>query len=422
MHESAKRALLIAYHFPPIKASSGLERTLSLVRHLPANGWQPLVLTASPRSYGSTSNERMDAVPAGAEVRRAFALDAARHLSIGGRYPDWLALPDRWSTWLLGAVPVGLAMMLRHRPSVIWSTYPTATAHLIGYALHRLSGLPWVADFRDPMVEFVEREKRWYPADERLRRIRLFAERLAATHASALTFCTEGARSICAARYPQVDPTCLRVVPNGFDESAFSGLRARPTQADQRTLTLLHSGTIYPSPDRDPTYFLRALARVNGARSDDERPLRVILRGSGVEDLYAGLVNELGLQDCVEFAPLVDYRTALQEMLDVDGLLLFQGYSSNPAIPAKVYEYFRSGRPMLALADEQGDTARLLRALGVGRRAPLDDEDAICAALKRFVAGIENGVERGMAAETARQFERARSADAMAQVMEDVVT
>jgi glycosyltransferase involved in cell wall biosynthesis len=416
------KALLVAFHFPPIKASSGLERTLSLVRHLPAHGWQPLVLSASPRAYASTSDERMATIPPGTLVHRAFALDVPRHLAVAGRYPDWLALPDRWSSWWFGAVPAGLAMIRRHKPRVIWSTYPTATAHLVGYTLHRLTGVPWVADFRDPMVEFVEREQRWYPADERLRRIRLYAESRAARHAQALTFCTEGARAICQDRYPQIDPARFRVVPNGFDESAFAELRPRAPDDGQRPLTLLHSGTIYPSPDRDPTAFLRALARVNAARPDGSRALRVILRGSGVEALYAQLVTDLGLQDSVEFAPLVDYATALQEMVDVDGLLLFQGYTSNPAIPAKVYEYFRAGRPILALADADGDTARLLREQQIGQRAPLDDEDAIARALTDFLGDLEQGHAAGMPTARAEGFERARAAARMAKIFAGVNT
>src|SRR5258708_18079159 len=33
--------------------------------------------------------------------------------------------------------------LFRSRPHAIWSTYPVATAHKIGYTLHRLSDLPW---------------------------------------------------------------------------------------------------------------------------------------------------------------------------------------------------------------------------------------------------------------------------------------
>ena len=416
-----RKALLVAFHFPPIKASSGLERTLALARHLPALGWEPAVLTAHPMAYERTSTERMEGLDGSVPVHRAFALDTARHLAVAGRYPGWLAQPDRWRTWMLGAIPTGLAMIRRYRPQVIWSTYPIVTAHDIGYWLHRLSGVPWVADFRDPMVEFDDRQQVWHPGHPRLRKMRLDTEGRAAAHARALTFCTRSALSICAARYPQADQSLWRVVPNGFDESAFqTAAPVAPSRPADAPLWLLHSGTIYPTPDRDPTHFLRALAQVRAARGTHRRPVRVVLRGSGVERLYADLIRELDLQDWVSFEPVVDYISALREMQQVDGLLLFQGYTSNPAIPAKLYEYFRAGRPILAMVDDAGDTAALLKSNGVGSFAPLDDAEQIAASLHAFLDALERGEAQGMPREQAATFERGVATQGFARLFDDV--
>lgn len=79
-----KRILMIAYHFPPLAGSSGIQRTLRFVQHLPSFGWQPLVITASPRAYERTSDDLVPEVPSDPMVHRAFALDTARHLSLGG--------------------------------------------------------------------------------------------------------------------------------------------------------------------------------------------------------------------------------------------------------------------------------------------------------------------------------------------------
>ena len=90
-----KRVLMVAYHFPPLAGSSGIQRTLRFVQQLPAHGWQPLVLGAHPRAFERSSDDLDGDVPSGTVVRRAFALDAARHLSLGGRYPAALARPCR---------------------------------------------------------------------------------------------------------------------------------------------------------------------------------------------------------------------------------------------------------------------------------------------------------------------------------------
>jgi len=110
-----KRLLMIAFHFPPLAGSSGIQRTLRFARHLSRFGWQPLILTAHPRAYEHLSDDLVKDVSDDCVVERAFALDSARHLSMRGRYPAFAARPDRWISWWLGAIPKGLAMIRRYR-------------------------------------------------------------------------------------------------------------------------------------------------------------------------------------------------------------------------------------------------------------------------------------------------------------------
>ena len=83
----SKHALLIAFHFPPQAGSSGIQRSLSFAKLLGRHDWQPLVMSAHPRAYDVTSTGQLSAIPADIVVRRPFALDAKRHMGIGGRYP-----------------------------------------------------------------------------------------------------------------------------------------------------------------------------------------------------------------------------------------------------------------------------------------------------------------------------------------------
>src|SRR5207302_10632679 len=50
-----KRVLMVAYHFPPMNLSSGIQRTLRFAQYLPEFNWEPVVLTAQPRAYFSVS-------------------------------------------------------------------------------------------------------------------------------------------------------------------------------------------------------------------------------------------------------------------------------------------------------------------------------------------------------------------------------
>ena len=78
-------------------------------------------------------------------------------------------------------------------------------------------------------------------------------------------------------------------------------------------------------------------------------------------------------------------------MLRADALLVLQASNCNEQIPAKLYEYLRAGRPIVALTDPVGDTADVVRAAGLDAIARLDSVDDIVALLRRFIASIRAG-------------------------------
>ena len=375
-----KRVLMVAYHFPPMNVSSGIQRTLRFAQHLPESNWEPTVLTAHPRAYPGMSQSSLAEVPSHLQVHRAFALDAARHLSLRGAYPRLLALPDRWSSWWLGAVPAGLALIRKLKPDVLWTTYPIATAHLIGYTLHRLTGIRWVADFRDPMAEPDE------PAKADQNRALAWIEYKTLQHCERAVFTAPGALQLYAERYPDIPQSRLSIIENGYDESAFACAKealapGRPTNGPT---VLVHSGTIYPSA-RDPRPLFGALAELHKTGGVTPGTLRVVLRATGCDAYLRGLIESYGIGDIVALEPVVPYRAALAEMLSADGLLLLQAANCNYQVPAKLYEYLRARRPILALTDPAGDTAGILRDAGINTIAPLDSQEQISRLVVSFL-------------------------------------
>lgn len=385
-----KRILMVAYHFPPLAGSSGIQRTLRFVQHLPSLGWEPLVLSADPKAYEQVSNDLLPDVPADTVVRRAFALDTARHLQVAGRYLGWMARPDRWISWKFAGVREGLKLIERFKPDVIWSTYPIATAHVIASTLHRKSGIPWIADFRDPMAQ------EGYPADPRTWQSYMRIEADAAANARFCVFTTPGAARMYQERYP-ASADRMVVVENGYDEESFSSAVLQPPQGRARALQagvcpclMLHSGIVYPS-ERDPTQLFMALGRLKKAGILGPTDLRIRFRASAHDALLRELAASNGAQEFIELCPPVPYREALAEMMAVDALLVMQATNCNAQIPAKIYEYLRAGKPILGLTDPSGDTAGVLRAAGLGDMARLDSVDEIARLLPRLVRQWRSG-------------------------------
>ncbi len=413
-----KRALLIAYHFPPIRSSSGLQRTLGLARYLGEFGWQPMVLSVHPMAYENVSSGQLADIPPDVSVTRSFAVDASRHFSIAGRYPGWLARPDRWVSWWPGAVIDGVRLIRRYRPELIYSTYPIATAHLIGHSLHKLSGLPWVADFRDPMTDVD------YPPNPRLRRMfrRIEDRTVRACQRAVVT--TPGAARIYAQRYPELPASHWSRIENGYDEQLFAEIEqdherskslGRPGQ-----VVLLHSGLIYPE-ERDPRPFFDALALLKREGHISPDRLNVRFRAAGHEEIFTPMLRKRGIEDLVDLAPGMDYRAALLEMLRADGLLIFQSASCNQQIPAKLYEYLRSGRPILGVIDPHGDTASVLTTSGVDSIVQIDDAQSIARGLMDFIRRLRNGtIAAPPASSVAGQSRRARAGE-FARLFDEVV-
>lgn len=410
-----RAVLMVAFHFPPAAMSSGHLRTLAFARYLPDSGWDPIVLSARAMAYPQTAPVGADSIPHGCVVKRTFALDAKRHMAIAGRYPGFLALPDRWSSWWPAAVLQGLRLIRRHRVRAIWSTYPIMTAHCVAHSLHRITNLPWIADFRDPVdssaglidLRSLASRQRWESRTLRA--------------ASRSVFTTPGALRDHAERFPMLfAERRLTVIQNGYDEGAFADLATRSSQPVGHPLVLVHSGLLYQR-GRNPGPFLAALAGLRNSGSIDADGLKVILRASGSEAEYAREIERLGLDKMVFLSPPISYRDALIEQAEADALLLFQGPEFDRQIPAKLYEYLRIGRPVFALVGNHGDTADVLRSMGAGELAPIDDVDEITRKLGTFIHALRDGRAPVVDPSTVKRYARDHGAKLLAEQLEQIV-
>jgi glycosyltransferase involved in cell wall biosynthesis len=408
--------LMVAFHYPPLYESSGTHRTLAFSKYLPDHGWHPHVLVPHPRAYAADRKNRPREVPEVVTIHTSFALDAAKHLSIFGKHPRALALPDRWASWCLGAVPVGLRLISRYRPSFIWTTYPIATALRIGWILHRLTKVPWIVDFRDSMTED------GFPINPQVRASYCRIEELAVKNARMCIFTTPGALQMYASRYPDVPNSHWAIIPNGFDEDNFTAAQQTVVAdgREPRPFQLLHSGLLYPH-ERDPKYLFQALSVLKHAGTISSSNLRVAFRAAGNTGYFEKAAREAKIDDIVTFLPSLPYKEALAEMLQADALLLMQAKCCNHQIPAKLYEYLRTGRPILALTDPGGDTAQLLNSLSVGLVIPLDNQAAIERQLPTFLADGRSGTSWTLPPGVLSGFSRKNQTVALATILDSLL-
>jgi hypothetical protein len=233
-----------------------------------------------------------------------------------------------------------------------------------------------------------------YPANPLQRKFYCWIEQQTIRHCTRAIFTTPGAIRMYRERYPNAAPAKWTLIANGYDEENFTRAEqsaqfaVRQQSKKPGQLVLLHSGVLYPS-ERHPSQFFQALAELRKAGKINPGNLKVILRSTGHDGLYTPVLADYHLLDMVYLEPSIPYEDALAEMLTMDGLLVFQAANCNHQIPAKIYEYLRAKRPILAFTDPDGDTASVLTEAGLSAIVPLDNKAAIVTALTSFLEQLK---------------------------------
>ena len=406
-----KRVLLVAYYFPPI-AASGSMRPLGFCRYLDEYGWRPRVLTTSldsltPTQRGDEGLRKMvpphvevDAVPHAnplqtlirwrervrERVRGGFTprvsheprvvsgrrpadekAGGARNIS-GRNLADWaFAFPDRQISWYGPAVRRLERLQREERPDAVLATGGPWTALLVGKRLAERFRVPFVADFRDPWTMNPLDAVQFAPwLSKRAKQL----EQDICTAASGIIANTDELRRAFCAAYPRVAGKC-QTITNGFDDDGVVAGAVSDAHDDAsvvfgtaRRVELAHFGSVYGA--RDPVPLLQAATELlqEGRIRPDSLCLRFVgawdVVDAGCEALARGL-ERLGV---LRREGPMSRQACLTEMSHSQRLLALQG-EYPLQIPAKVYEYIATGRPIVIIGGE-GATAGLIHKERLG--------------------------------------------------------
>lgn len=330
---SSKTILIIALDFPPCK-SAGVQRTLLFCKYLKKYGWNPVVLTVNSDAHLQHDNSTTQELDF--PIYRAFTLNSKRDLSIRGKTLMWLQSPDKFWLWYYSAVPLGLKLIDKYKPDVIWSTYPVLTAHRIASKLSQKSGIKWVADYRDPV-------QARYDGNQQLTPLTRKVEAKSIKQAAKVVFTTKQASLLYQSAYSDIDCEKFSVIPNGYYK-----LSNKPIiQPKNKQYTLLHSGAVYEN-GRDPTQLFFALSMLKKSATLNKDNFSLVFRGCEGER-FDELITELDITDIVVFLPSIPYQESIIEMENASALLVLQGELFTNQVPGKLYEYLATHKPILCI-------------------------------------------------------------------------
>ena len=259
--------------------------------------------------------------------------------------------------------------------SVIISTHPPVVTHVAALILKLRTGRPWIADFRDPLwgnPSRVALRATWFDP---------LIERAVILCADAVIANTDGSAALLRARYPR-RAHAIATIYNGFDPDDVI-VPVRPPARAMRTLS--HVGTLYGA--RSPAPVLDSLDRLvrAGRVGDGAWQFRQI--GRAVAGTMPPAPPGTGVYQSPRHLP---HSAARCEMLAADILVLLDMCDHNPGlqIPAKLYEYVRTGRPIVALTPPGSATSQVLAIAAVPHVCidPAAPHPAFDATLAEFLA------------------------------------
>ena len=385
-----KRVLIITYYWPP-SGGSGVQRWVKFAKYLPKEGWQPVIYTPENPELTTIDKTLAAEIPPEAEIvktrifepygiyRKLMGKGSSTDLKtltsagsdgnevnpVNGGKKSWkqklslyirgnFFIPDPRIMWVRPSVKFLKSYLKKHPVDAIVSTGPPQSMHLIGLELSKATGLPWLADFRDPWTKiFYFKHLELTPRSE-------------AKHQALEKMVVDGATRVIAVSpmvkkdFEAMTSTPVELITNGFDEEDFKD----PFEADEY-FNITHTGLF--ASDGDPEILWKVLA----GKCQEDKEFRKLLKIRLVGKTDQEIVNSIeaaGLGSNLVNLGYQSHEVAVREQRNASVLILplRKEPEYEAVLPGKLFEYLASRRPILGIGQTDGAMAQVVRNTGSG--------------------------------------------------------
>lgn len=429
---SMKRVLIITYYWPP-SGGSGVQRWVKFSKYLPSQGWQPVIYTPENPDMPSIDQSLYSDIPGEAEIiKRPITEIYSIYRKISGNKGGGevnpinsqkktlkqklmlairgnLFIPDPRISWLRPSVRFLKKYLREHPVDVIVSTGPPHSMHLIAREVSKATGIPWVADFRDPWTRMFYFKHLALSDWARKKHEKL--EKMVLDDASAVV----AVSPLVQEEFKTMTGNRIELVTNGYDPEDFGQV----VEPDGH-FNIVHTGLF--ASDGNPETLWKVLSDLcrEDARFADQ--LRIRLVGKN-DTMILDSIHAAGLERNLVDLGYRDHTVAVREQMGSTMLILplRKEPEYRATLPGKLFEYLGSQRPVLGIGQTDGAMARILADTGAGETFEWDDEAGIRTyVLKRwekFLAGDDDSVPDN----NIEQYSRKATARKMAALLESLI-
>ena len=393
-----KRVLIISYYWPPT-GGSGVQRWVKFAKYLPSEGWQPVIYTPENPEQLAVDESLAAEVPEAAEVVKTRIIEPyelykkllrrsghskeavevnpvnAQNKSLLQKAAMWvrgnLFRPDPRCLWIGPSVRFLKKYLSEHPVDLIVSTGPPQSMHMIGLRLSRETGLPWIADFRDPWTKiFYFKHLSMTPATERWHKK---MEKMVLDEASAVV----AVSPLVQQEFQAMTDTPVELITNGFDECDFSSEPCTEAYGGaSQEFTITHTGLF--AADGNPTVLWDVLAEKCHADEAFRKLLRIKLIGK-TDDQILKALKDRGLESSLINMGYQTHSVAVEQQRQASVLILplRKEPEYRAVLPGKLFEYLASQRPILGIGQPDGAMAMIVNETGTGTVIDWNDKEGI---------------------------------------------
>ena len=406
MDKPLRKVLIITYYWPP-SGGAGVQRWLKFAKYLRTFGWEPVIYTPSNPEFPSIDESLAQDIPEGIEVLRtpiwepysfykkligakkneridAGFLSEKKRPGMAERFSIWLRgnffIPDARKFWIKPSVKFLTNYLKTNRVDALVSTGPPHTMHRIALGVKRNTGIPWLADFRDPWtnIDFYHELMLTQWADRK-------------HHRQELSVLKEAGEVIVISRSMKTDFLKIydrnyTVITNGFDAADVADVEVTP----DNKFSIAHIGTMVKT--RNPQALweaLHALVKDIPGFADD---LEIKLVGS----VDFSVTDSIAKADLTAFVNRIAYLphsevVKVQQQSQVLLLLINDTPNAKVILPGKFFEYMAAKRPILCIGPLDGDAAQVIDDVQAGIVIEKDNQEGIEEAIRDFYRKFKSG-------------------------------
>ncbi len=298
-------------------------------------------------------------------------------------------IPDIWRyLWVPFTIEKAKKIIIQKNIKNIITSSPSQSTQLIGLRLKRYfhDSIFWIADFRDlwslsPAIS---------ESNNKTKNVNMSLERKIIKNADKNIFISESAEKLVLDFY-KICKNKKRyfTITNGYDEDDFKNISFSQNNKNIKKLNINYIGSIF-GPRMRCKYPEAIQTFLNGLIVKNLTTKNIVFNFIGnLKQSYRIRLSKM--KNNIDIYPHLSHKEAITKMYEADILvvLLNKSIEGSIAFTGKIFEYLKTGKPILAICPK-GEVTRLIEKYSIGETADPEDKDEIVSKIAVMIKKIRS--------------------------------